>query len=104
MPFSLLIRLGDCMAADNMIARLRSLWRGLSRRLTIEAEMTEEFRLHLELRTADLIRAGLAPAEAARRAHLEFGHVDSHKTDARAARGLRVFDQLRFSLLDVRLG
>ncbi len=51
--------------------------------------MSEEFRLHVELRAADLVRAGLSPAEARRRARLEFGSAELHKDDgapgARAA-------------------
>jgi predicted permease len=87
-----------------VIARVRSLWRGIRREAAVESEMAEEFRLHLELRTADLVRGGLSPAEAARQARLEFGHIDGHVIDARASRGLAPFDQLRFSALDVRLG
>ncbi len=87
-----------------MVARLRSLWRGARARADIEAEMAEEFRHHLELRTEDLIRRGLAPEDAARVARLEFGHVERHKADARASRGLRLFDEVGFSWLDVKLG
>ena len=89
---------------SSIAARIRSLWNGLRRRDAIESAMAAEFRHHLDLRTADLVRSGLPPEEAARRARLEFGHVDSHKTDARAARGLRAFDRIRFSWLDVKLG
>jgi predicted permease len=66
--------------------------------------MSEEFRHHLELRTQDLVRQGLTPREAARRARIEFGHIERHKEDARAARGLRLFDQISFSWLDIKLG
>ncbi|MGH7529841.1 MAG: ABC transporter permease [Gemmatimonadales bacterium] len=86
------------------LARIRSLWRGARRRDDVEAEMDEEFRLHIELRAADLVRSGLAPDEAARRARLEFGHSESHKQEGRASRGLNPFDQLRVSWLDVKLG
>lgn len=96
--------LGGVPSVGRLVARLRSLWRGVVGRSGVEAEMAEEFRYHLELRTEDLVRQGLAPAEAARRARLEFGHVEGHKEDARAARGLRPFDELRFSWLDVKLG
>ena len=41
-----------------LIARVRSLWRGVRRRTDVEAEMAEEFRLHLELRATELVRAG----------------------------------------------
>ena len=58
-----------------VIARARSLWFGLRRRRDVEADMAEEFRLHQELRAADLVRAGLAPAEAERQARAEFGSV-----------------------------
>ena len=85
-------------------ARSRSFWRGLRDRNAVESEMTEEFRHHLELRTADLERRGLTRARAARQARLEFGHVEGHLIDARASRGLARVDQLRFSALDVKLG
>lgn len=87
-----------------LVARIRSLWRGLRRRSDVEAEMTEEFRLHVELRAADLVRSGLAPTEAERRARLEFGHSESHKQEARTARGLGPFDELQVSWLDFKLG
>jgi len=89
---------------SRLIRRVRSLWRGMWRRADVEAEMDEEFRHHLELRTQDLVRRGLSPREAARRARIEFGHVETHKESARASRGLRPFDQIGLSWLDVKLG
>jgi predicted permease len=89
---------------SGILARLRSLRRGLRRRADVEAEMIEEFRHHVALRTEELVRGGLAPAQAARLARIEFGHIDSHRADARASRGLRPFDQIRISTLDVKLG
>jgi hypothetical protein len=89
---------------SGVIARGRSLWRGLRRRADVEAEMAEEFRLHQELRAADLVRAGLAPAEAARQARLDFGCAELHKDAAREARGLGPLDGLRVSWLDFKLG
>jgi predicted permease len=85
-------------------ARVRSIWRGLRRRRDVEHEMQEEFRLHVALRAEDLERGGMPPAEARRQARLEFGPAEMHKDDARAARGLRPFDELRVSMLDVKLG
>jgi putative ABC transport system permease protein len=85
-------------------ARARSLVRGVVRRKAVEAEVSEEFRHHLALRTEDLIRRGVAPREAARRARLEFGNVEGLREDARASRGLRFIDGLGFSWLDVKLG
>ena len=46
--------------------RLQLLWRALSGRSTLEREMDEELRFHLENRAADLARSGMPPAEAAR--------------------------------------
>ena len=46
----------------------------------------------------------MTPAEAARRARLEFGSAESFKDRGREARGLRGFDSLRFSVLDLKLG
>ncbi len=88
----------------SMMSRARSLWSGLRRRRDFEADMAEEFRHHLELRTADLVRSGVAPAEASRLARVEFGRIANHQEDARAARGLATFDSLRVSWLDVKLG
>src|SRR5690554_3294599 len=98
------MRVPGSSVLSGLAARLRSLWRGLLRRADVEAEMREEFRHHIALRTEDLIRRGLPPAEAARRARIEFGHVESHREAARAARGLRLFDRLGVSWLDVKLG
>src|SRR5690606_22440047 len=87
-----------------LAARTRSLWQGIRRRDEIEAEMAEEFRQHVALRAEDLTRRGVPPEEAARRARIEFGHIESHREDARASRGLRWIDGLGFSWLDVKLG
>jgi hypothetical protein len=60
--------------------------------------MTEELRFHIEQYIGDLVRAGMPPEEAARRARLEFGSVDNVKADCREARGLRLFDELHHDL------
>lgn len=87
-----------------LLARARSLLRGVFRRSRVEAEMLEEFRAHVDLRTEHLVRQGLSWNEASRQAHREFGHAETHRNAARAARGLRVFDHIRFSWIDVKLG
>jgi len=87
-----------------LIARARSLWRGVRRSSEIDAEMKEEFRLHLEHRAADLVRSGLSHAEATRRARLEFGSEERYRDEGRESRGLRLFDQLGISWLDFKLG
>ncbi|HET9454218.1 MAG TPA: permease prefix domain 1-containing protein, partial [Gemmatimonadaceae bacterium] len=87
-----------------LLARGRSLWRGVVRARQVDNELNEEFRLHMELRAADLVRAGMTPAEAARKARAEFGSMEDHVEKARTARGLRWFDEMRFSWLDLKLG
>ncbi|HJU65396.1 MAG TPA: permease prefix domain 1-containing protein, partial [Gemmatimonadaceae bacterium] len=89
---------------SEVVARVRSLWRAIRYRSDIEAEMSDEFRLHMELRAADLVRHGLSPAEAARRARLEFGSAEHYKDEARDSRGLRRVDEIRVSWLDFKLG
>jgi predicted permease len=59
-----------------------------------EAGMNEELAFHLQQYTEDLIRDGVAPEEARRRARLEFGGVTSVQEDCREARGQRGFDEL----------
>ncbi|MGE0553617.1 MAG: ABC transporter permease [Gemmatimonadales bacterium] len=90
-------------AARGLVARARSLWRGVTRRDEVESDMREEFAHHIEMRAADLERGGLSGAEARRQARLEFGRADTYREHARASRGLRSIDQLRFSWLDLRL-
>lgn len=89
---------------SQLMARVRSLGRGVFRTKRVDAELQEEFRLHMELRAADLVRAGLTPADAARKARAEFGSTEDQVEKARTARGLAWFDSLRFSVLDLRLG
>lgn len=90
-------------ASVRLLACVRSLWRGAFRRDRVEADMREEMAQHIELRTAALVRDGLSRAEASRAAHLEFGHVETHRDAAREARGLALLDQIRFSWLDFKL-
>ena len=89
---------------SGIIARLRSLSYGLLHRRDLELEMREEFRLHQEMRAEDLVRSGLTADEAMRRARVEFGSTEKFKDEARASRGLRSFDEMRISWLDVKLG
>ena len=89
---------------SSLRARIRSLWHAVTRRSDVESEMSEEFRSHLELRTADLIRRGHPPAEAARQARLEFGSAERYKDEARESRGLDRINSVRVSWLDFKLG
>src|SRR4029078_13119554 len=88
----------------SLLARIRSLLRGIRRGDALNDDMEAEFRHHMDLRAEELVRAGLAPAESARRARLEFGSAPLFGDRGRDARGLRAFDNLGFSVLDLRLG
>ena len=69
----------------SLASRLRTLAGALFRRSRVESEMDEELRGHIESRAADLERAGLARAEAQRRARLEFGGYEKFKEESREA-------------------
>ncbi|MEO6909938.1 MAG: ABC transporter permease [Edaphobacter sp.] len=81
-----------------MFERLRSLFRGLTRRHDFEEGMTEELRFHIDQYTEELVQAGVPQREAARRARIEFGSLNSIQGECREARGLQLFDELRREL------
>jgi predicted permease len=60
--------------------------------------MSDEMQFHIEAYTRDLIRSGVPPDEAERRARVEFGGVERYKEGCREARGLRLIDELRADL------
>ena len=64
--------------------RLRSLFR----RQSVEADLDDEFRDHIERQTAEYVRQGASPSEVRTRALRAFGSVDQHKEAARDARGV----------------
>jgi predicted permease len=83
-----------------------SRWKGLAARARsvfrpadAEARIDEEFRFHLEQETDQLIRDGVPPAEARRRARLAFGAIDAYREAMRDERGARWFDDLRADVL-----
>jgi len=86
-----------------LIARMRTLVRAVLHRDDVESEIHEEFEHHIAMRAADLVRSGLSEDRAAHQARREFGHVDTHRAEARLSRGLQTLDQVRFSWLDVKL-
>jgi predicted permease len=59
-----------------------------------ERDMDEELAFHLQSRIDDHVRRGLNPADAERRARLEFGGVDKYKEQIRDARPLALVDDL----------
>ena len=60
-----------------MLQALRSVWKVLTRRAGFEDGMADELRFHMEQYAADLVRSGVPPEEAARRARIEFGGVEA---------------------------
>ena len=85
---------------DAASTRLRLLFA----RRTAESRMHQEFQLHIELETEQLIARGVAPLEARRRALVAFGGVEQQKEALRDGRGLAWFDGFTLDLkLAVRL-
>lgn len=78
------------------------------RRSRMESEMDAELRFHIEARAEDLMRGGMARAEALRRARIEFGGMDKAKEECREARGVAFLEglvqDLRFGLRMLRKG
>jgi predicted permease len=85
-----------------MKSQLRSYLNSLLRRDSVESSIEAEIRTHIELRAEDLERTGLTPAEAHRRARIEFGPIETHKENIRSSLGLRLLlrliDELRADL------
>src|ERR1700679_1112020 len=76
-----------------IFARPRSWARAVVGRDRLEAEMEAELASHLECLTADLVRAGHSPVEAARRARVALGAATGTKEGMRASLGLRWWDE-----------
>ena len=76
--------------AQGLIARLRAVFRPGD----TEARMEEEFRFHLEMEQARLVREGVPPDAARRQALLTFGGLDAHRESMRDERGARWFGDL----------
>jgi putative ABC transport system permease protein len=70
-------------------------WRSIFRRESFEREMADEFAFHIQARTEDLIRSGLSPQEAERRARIEFGRNQHFRNECRESHGLHWLDELR---------
>jgi predicted permease len=81
-----------------MIQRLRSLFRVLTRRRDFEEGMSEELRFHIQEGTDELVRSGLSPEKAARRAWIELGSLNNIKDDCREAFGVHLFEEFRRQL------
>jgi len=75
------------------------LWlRALLSRRTMESELDEEMRFHVEMEAAKHARRGLSDNEARRRASLTFGSMEQHKEAMREGRGVRGIERAAFDL------
>lgn len=79
---------------SDLLLRLRALFK----RDTVDGEIDQELRFHLERQVESYERAGLSHADAVRRARLEFGGLEQIKEDYRDALGVRLIDDLRRDL------
>ena len=75
---------------DDLLYRLRSFFR----RGSMEDEIDDELRYHLEREAEKHRRAGVAPEEALRRARLALGGSEQVKQRVRESRGTRLIDDL----------
>jgi len=94
------LRLVEVKGVWRVLADIVLRLRALLRPRTVDREIDEELRLHLERQVEAYERAGLDHAAAVRRARLEFGGIEQIKEEYRDALGVRLFDD---AWRDVRL-
>ena len=81
---------------NRLLRRIRALFRGES----LDRELSDEIRQHIELETEELVRTkGLTPEEARRQALIAFGGVERYREAQHDARGVRWIEE---SLADLR--
>src|SRR5215472_3388335 len=83
---------------------VNDLWhrlRALFRRKSVETELEDELRFHLERQVEKYVQSGLSREEAQRRARVEFGGVELAKEECRDARGVNFIETV---LQDLRYG
>ncbi len=86
-----------------LFPRLRSFLTTLAQGEHFDRSLDEEVRFHLDAQTYDLMRTGVSPAEATRRAREQFGSVEAMKRECRRVRGVRFIDELGPGAAQVRL-
>jgi predicted permease len=76
-----------------------SLWlRALLARPTMESELDEEMRFHIDMEAEKHTRRGLPAHEARRKARMAFGSVEQHKEAMREGRGVRGLERVGYDL------
>ena len=77
------------MFAD-LLYRLRTLFR----RSSVERDLNDELRSHLEHQTEKHLRSGLTPDEALRRTRIELGGLEQVKEECRESWGIALITSL----------
>jgi len=76
-----------------------AMWlRALLSRRSMESELDEEMRFHIDMEAAKHARRGVSDDEARRRATLAFGSMEQHKEAMREGRGVRGIERAAFDL------
>jgi predicted permease len=76
------------------LAKIRSITDKILHRSRMEEELEAELRSHIQHRADDLQRSGLNPAEAERRARIDFGGYQRYREESREAQGTLLFEIL----------
>src|SRR5262245_45592866 len=85
---------GTAKRSMNLLSYLCSLGARFFHRSRTENELEAELSQHIQLRVKDLERSGLPPAEAERRARIEFGSNERFKAECREAMAGNFLDTL----------
>ena len=72
--------------------------KALVSRRSMESELDEEMRFHIDMEAAKHTRRGVSDDEARRRATLAFGSMEHHKETMREGRGVRGIERAAFDL------
>ena len=83
------------------LATLSLRLRALLDRRSVESELDDELRFHIEREIADRVRRGIPPEEARRTALRDFGGVERFKEECRDERGTRPLEEV---VQDTRFG
>ena len=85
----------------NLLKKIQTRFRALFQKSQLDADMAEEMRSHVEMRTQENIESGMAPEEARFAALRQFGWTESIKEECREQRGIRWLENL---VQDIRFG
>jgi predicted permease len=77
-----------------MISDLRIRLRSLFCRASVDREVDDELRFHMDQQADKYMRAGMSREEALRRVRLEFGGIDQVREDCHDARGVSFLESL----------